>query len=144
MKRVDTIKWHLMLAIVFMASFLGSCKKKAPEPDARTLQMQKLSASWKVNSVENDDLDVTSQYSGFTLTVNDLKYTTTNGGNPWPSSGTYDFKDADLTILVRSDGTEIQIEELTSSTLVLSFNYNSLTGGRTNGVTGNFIFSLKK
>ena len=126
-----------------MLVFTFSCKKKAPEPDEKTIQQGKLSATWSVNEVENDGSDVTDQFTGFTLTINQLNYSTQNGGNPWPSSGTYDFKGTDLFTLLRSDGTEIKIEELTSTTLVLSFNYTSVNG-RTLGVTGDFTFSLTK
>ena len=138
---VKTVFYGLLILVITLGY---SCKKKDPQPDARTIQLSKISTTWNINKVVNDDLDVTDQYSGFTLTVNQLNYTTQNGGNPWPSSGTYDFKDGDLTTIIRNDGTEIKIEELTTSSLILSFNYASLSGGRTAGITGDFTFSLTK
>lgn len=136
---LKTIRTSLLFLVLVLAF---SCKKKT-ELDEKTIQLDKLSATWSVSQAENDGSDVTSQYSGFTLTVDQLNYTTQNGGNPWPSSGTYDFKQGDLFTLVRSDGTEIKIEELTSTSLILSFNYTAVNG-RTSGVTGDFTFSMTK
>ena len=144
MKEKLLFKSTYYMLIIAMVAFTFSCKKKTPEPDQKTIQLGKLSASWSLTQVMNDNLDVTDQYTGFTLTIDQLTYTTQQGGNPWPSSGTYDFKGDDLSVLVRNDGAELTIDELTSSTLILSFNYTSLSGGRTAGVTGDFTFSLTK
>ena len=136
----------LMLTVVFLLiafTWLSSCKKD-DDPDPRDLQIKQLTATWNVSHVENDDENVTAQFSGFTLAISGFNYQTTNGANPWPSGGTYSFKGNDLNTIIRSDGTEISIVELTANTLVLSFNYNSLSNGRTSGITGDFIFSLTK
>lgn len=122
--------------------FLASCKKDDPDPLAQ--RINELTAIWKLKSVENDNADVTDQYTGFTLTINGQNYTTTNGGNPWPDSGTYDITTEDLSTVRRSDGTNISIDKVTTDELILSFNYTSLSAGRTHGVTGNFTFSLIK
>lgn len=132
------------MAVLFgTMTYLSSCKKDdAPSPV--TVQLQKLSTTWKVSSVINDNQDVTSQYAGFLLIIDELNYTAQNGGNPWPASGTYTFQEGDLNTLQRSDGTEVTIDEITDKSLILSFNYNALSGGRLNGITGNFTFSFTK
>jgi hypothetical protein len=134
----------LYLIVLFSITTLLSSCKKGEDPDPRTLQLQKLASTWKIKTVVNDNVDVSNLYTGFRLIINQLNYTTQNGGNSWPASGTYDFKGTDLSTLVRSDNTEIHIDEITNTTLTLSFNFNTVTNGRTNGVTGNFTFSLIK
>ncbi|MCB0492083.1 MAG: hypothetical protein KDC93_06665 [Cyclobacteriaceae bacterium] len=144
MRKVEATSLFYWIAIFSIAALLSSCKKDKVEPDARTLQLEKLTTTWKVKTVVNDDEDVTDLYAGFRLIINQLNYTTENGGNAWPSSGAYDFKGTDLSTLIRSDNTEIHIDEVTASTLILSFNFNTLSSGRTKGVTGDFTFSLIK
>lgn len=139
MSRINTI---MLVASLSSFMFFSSCKKDDPDPLAQ--RINELTAIWKLKSVENDNVDVTDQYTGFTLTINGQNYTTTNGGNPWPDSGTYDIKVEDLSTVHRSDGTNITIDKVTPDELILSFNYTNLSAGRTHGVTGNFTFSLLK
>lgn len=144
MTRKNTLRKAFFGILFFALLFTNACKKKTVEPDARTVQLEKLTSTWKVKNVENDGTDVTSQYTGFTLIIDQLTYSTQQGGNPWPASGTYDFKGDDLTKLVRSDNVEVSIDEITDKTLVLTFNYSTVNGGRVNGITGDFTFSLTK
>lgn len=139
MSRINTIMLVVSLSIFMLFS---SCKKDDPDPLAQ--RINELTAIWKLKSVENDNVDVTDQYTGFTLTINGKNYTTTNGGNPWPDTGTYDISAEDLSTVRRSDGTNITIDKVAADELILSFNYTSLSAGRTHGVTGNFTFSLIK
>ncbi|MCB0488180.1 MAG: hypothetical protein R2820_14005 [Cyclobacteriaceae bacterium] len=132
----------LLILSLALPLLFASCKKDDPDPLEQ--RINELTASWKLGTVTNDSQDVTSQYSGFTLVVTGNNYTTTNGGNPWPVSGTYEVRADNLNTIIRSDGTTITIDEITSSTLVLSFNYAGLSSGRVKGVTGSFTFSLVK
>ncbi|MEQ8363404.1 MAG: hypothetical protein RIF39_09720 [Cyclobacteriaceae bacterium] len=136
-------KLTVYLIILFSFQlFLASCKKDDPDPvDQR---INELTATWKVNTVENDNVDVTQQYEGFTLTISGQNYTTTNGRNPWPDAGTYEINAEELSTLRRSDGINITVDKVTADELILSFNFSTLAGGRTKGVTGNFTFSLIK
>ena len=136
--------YKIVFPSIFLAllTFLSACKKDDPNPT--TLRIKELTSVWNVSSVINDDVDVTSQFSGFKLTINDRTYSTINGGNPWPASGTYEINSTDLNTILRSDGTAVTIDEITATTLILSFNFSSLVGGRLSGVTGNFTFSLNK
>ncbi|MCB0490931.1 MAG: hypothetical protein KDC93_00805 [Cyclobacteriaceae bacterium] len=131
-----------LLLLFSFQLFFTSCKKDDPDPvDQR---INELTATWKVNTVENDNVDVTQQYEGFTLTISGQNYTTTNGENPWPSAGTYEITAEDLSTIRRSDGTNITIDNITGDELILSFNFNTLASGRAKGVTGNFTFSLTR
>lgn len=133
--------WVLLILIVVG---LDSCKKKNTV-DPSDQRKKELVSVWSLGSVENDDADVTSQFTGFELTVDsDLNYTTVNGGNAWPGTGSFILNENDIDVLTRSDGVEVSIDEISSSALELSFQINSLPGGRANGITGNFTFSLQK
>ncbi len=139
-----SLKYSLMVLILLgMMACLSSCGKD-DGPNATTVQLNKLSATWNIGSVQNDGVNVTSQYTGFKLTIDEQNYTTQNGGNPWPSSGTYEFDGTDLMSLIRSDNAEISIDEITDNSLILSFNFNSVSEARVDGITGDFTFSLTK
>jgi hypothetical protein len=137
-------KTRLIACLLLLLSFqlFTSCKKDDPDPRAQ--RINDLTTTWKLKSVKNDNVDVTQQYTGFTLTINGQNYITTNGGNPWPDAGTYEIMLEDLSIIRRSDGTNITIDSITGDELILSFKFNTLAGGRTKGVTGNFTFSLTR
>ncbi len=128
-----------MLAVVISLSCGGD---DGPSPlDQR---LEELTATWSLNSVTNDNLDVTSQFTGFTLTVTgNQTYSTTNGGNAWPASGTFEVLQQNLDILRRDDNVEVNIVSITDTALVLSFNVNSVRGSA-HGITGSFVFNLNK
>lgn len=128
--------------ILLILLCLAGCKD---DPNPQEERVKAISATWNVQSVTNDGTDVTSQYSDFTLTLStDKTFRTTNGGNPWPSSGAFDFVDANTVDRVRrSDDVIITISEVTTTGLVLNFSMNNVRSG-IEGITGNFSFSLQK
>lgn len=123
---------------------LSGCKKDDPDPQEE--QIKALAGTWTLSGVTNDGTDVTVQYQQFTLTLTtDKTYSTTNGGNPWPARGTFDFPDDTITDRVnRDDNVVVTIAEVTASSLVLRFNINSVGAGTAAGITGSFTFSLTK
>ncbi len=124
-----------------LLNYLISCNDD-DGPSAEQIRLQEHSATWALGSVTNDGNDVTSQFTGFSLSIDQFSFTTENGGNAWPTSGTYSFIENDLDRLQRSDGVEITIDAINNDDLSLSFQVSTLPGGRTAGITGNFIFSL--
>jgi hypothetical protein len=132
------------LVVVFTTLSFSGCKK-SDDPDPAVEKFKQLSGVWRLGTITNDGLDVTTQFDGFTLTINtDRTFSTTGGNNPWPASGTLEFTNAGLDQWLRSDGVEIAIQNATESTLVLSMTQNSIANGRISGVTGQFVFSLIK
>jgi hypothetical protein len=129
-------------ACIIISLTLG-CKKDDPDPQEE--QVKALAGTWTVSSVSNDGADVTQQYQQFTLTLNlDRTYSTTNGGNPWPANGTFDFPDEIITDrVIRDDNVAVNINEVNATSLILSFNISSVGGGAA-GITGSFTFSLTK
>ena len=146
-------KYTIVLALSVLISCFSGCKSDDPdEPSPEQSQVTKLARQWKAADeqfAKLDNVDVSQFFQGFTLVFNTQKnYTSTNGNSPiWPESGTYDFAVANgatnLNQLVRTDGTEINIIELTENSLKLEFYYNGLpSGGRTMGISGNYLFEL--
>lgn len=135
--------WGFLPTLLLLVSMVCviSCKGDDTDPEAE--QIAKLSAAWRLGTVMNDNVDVTNQFTGFTLSVDGLTYRTQNGGSPWPASGTYEFLVDNLNVLRRDDNTLVTISELTEDTLVLAFNFSG-TGGIRAGINGSFIFSLTK
>jgi len=133
-----------LLLVVITALIFNGCKK-GDDPDPAVEKFKQLSGVWRLGTITNDGLDVTTQYIGFTLTINpDKTFVTTNGNNPWPDSGTLEFTGNDLDRWLRNDGIEINIQNATTSSLVLSMTQSSIANGRASGVTGQFVFSLIK
>jgi hypothetical protein len=134
----------ITLLLVVTTLIFNGCKK-GDDPDPAVEKFKQLSGVWRLGTITNDGLDVTTQYIDFTLTINpDKTFVTTNGNNPWPDSGTLEFTGNDLDRWLRNDGIEITIQNATTSSLVLSMTQSSIANGRESGVTGQFIFSLIK
>ncbi|GAB5526038.1 MAG: hypothetical protein Roseis2KO_39100 [Roseivirga sp.] len=133
-----------LCACITTGLLLSGCKKDDPDPQEE--QIKALAGTWNLSSVTNDGSDVTTQYQQFTLTLTTEKtYSTTNGGNPWPASGTFDFPDDIVTDRVtRDDNVVVTISEVSATLLVLSFNVNSVGSGTAAGITGSFTFTLTK
>ncbi|MEM9679026.1 MAG: hypothetical protein AAF901_01780 [Bacteroidota bacterium] len=111
------------------------------ETNPQEIRLQELSQTWVLGTVTNDGNDVTSQFTGFTLTIDQFSFTTQNGGNTWPDSGTYSFLENDLDLILRLDAVEINVVSLSAEALTITFQISQLNG-RKQGVTGNFEFQL--
>lgn len=140
-----TLRISVQLALIVALLFYSGCKNdddNITDPEAE--QLAKLSVTWVLGSVKNDNTDVTAQYAGFELSVNgDKTFSTKSGGNAWPKEGSFDFADESFKKLTRSDGIEVTILSLTDDQLSLSFNQPNVSG-RVSGITGQFTFMLKK
>ncbi len=143
------MKAYLAKTIFFISLLpiliLCGCKKDSPSPEQK--RINELTASWIVSSVENDGTDVTSEFAGFTLTVTGEKtYSTVNGGNPWPASGTFDFVEGNLDLIIRDDDVEVTIDAVSETTLSLSFRKTNIgnQAAGIQGVTGQFTFNLTR
>lgn len=143
------------IAVAFLLGLvlvIGCKSKKTPEPSEKEKQTTLLSQSWTAksaaNSVTLDGTDVTSDWTGFTLTISsDNTYSATSIASGreavWPTPGTWDFKsDTELSTLLRGDGVEMNVV-VDDTNLQLKFTYTT-PGGRTNGTDGAWIFNMEK
>lgn len=140
-------RFSLILALCACIStglLLSGCKKDDPDPQEE--QIKALAGTWNLSRVTNDGSDVTTQYQQFTLTLTtDKTYSTTNGGNPWPARGSFDFMNETLIDqVIRDDNVVVVINEVSTNTLILSFNISRVRAGTAAGITGSFTFTLTK
>lgn len=142
MKNCLTQKTRQLCFLIIVALAFSCGGDDGPTPLEERLRA--LTATWSVRSVSNDNTDVTQQYTGFSLTVSGNKtYTTVNGSNPWPATGTFDITSENLDLFRRDDNVEVRIVSITDTELVLSFNMSSVRG-TASGITGSFTFNLTK
>ena len=117
------------------------------EPTIQELAMPDLLAVWRIepkNGVSVDGQDVTAEYAGFTLTMDQTTYNTTNGANLFDAVGTWQWVASDTDLIMDfSDGKRINIQTLTSSQLVLNFQFAGAGGARA-GIAGSYVLNLSK
>ncbi|MBI1767753.1 MAG: hypothetical protein HYR67_05235 [Bacteroidetes bacterium] len=130
------------LAVICLVQFSG-CKPDSPSPQGPT---KALMGSWVLQSALVDNVDQTSTYQGLTLTFTATTYTSTNGKAVWPASGTWTFVSPNGKTIKRDDGLLIDIVEISSTKLKLSFIWANTTlgGGRESSVGGQNVFTLTK
>ena len=134
----------LLVGMIFLFVFLASCG--GDSASASEVNTKKLTAhAWKVSSVTVNSTDQTALYTGMTLSFTNTNYSTTNADPVW-TSGTWTFADSKATIIMRNDGLEASIVELTDATLKLSltWNKNTFEPGRVSSISGNHVFTLVK
>jgi hypothetical protein len=155
MKSFKLILLLLSVGVLFTLTNCGG-DSKPTEPIADQ-QLTKLSKTWKLTSVTlNNNAVTTPSYSAFQLVITGTKgatsfgYTTSGRPtlSPWKASGTWAFvKDQETTLITRDPDNASDKLDLTyvvsESALEISFNF---TGqgyqGRTNQVTGNWVFKF--
>ncbi len=141
----------LNFLVILLSGFFvfTACKKDDdnPDPTPEALQVQKLTGNWIVGtegSVTRDDFP-SDEWADFTLTMGNKTYSTTNTYPiVWPTQGTWGFIGNNLNQIEREDGVVIEIS-VTETTLTMRFTQAEINqGGRTKGVSGEYVFILKK
>ncbi|MEJ0055564.1 MAG: hypothetical protein WDN75_07855 [Bacteroidota bacterium] len=94
-----------------------------------------------MSAVSLDGVNQVASFARMTITFASGNFTVLNAVAPvWTPSGTYVTKGQEIT---RNDGTTMQVLELSSTRLVLQFQYNAKTsGGRVNQVSGVYKFEF--
>jgi hypothetical protein len=115
---------HSFVLACLCLSFLMGCKKyetvEAPTPP------QLMNKLWKLSLVTITENGVAStnvtRYNGFTMQFDGIKFFVSNGNEAFPKAeGTWGFDDNTYKTFTIDDGTQIQITELTASTLKFNF-----------------------
>ena len=147
----------LVSATIFYASCDGSGD---PETSQEETQLNKIKGTWNIQSLDNDGTDRTDEYPGMTVTFAGTyseggTYNYTSDADSWPSVSpwkaldTWKFKSGSVPSIVirQSDLTEIEYTLSNSDkTLTLEFSYTGpgFANGRTESVTGGWVFVLTK
>jgi hypothetical protein len=137
----------ILTLFVLSSLFIVSCSKHdktGAEQSTSTLTGASGSV-WTVSSVMVDNVDKTSMYQGMTLSFTATTYSTTNGKVVWPASGTWSFAASDGKVIVRDDGVNVTVSQISNTNLVLELDWAKTTfGGRVSSVTGHHIFSFTR
>lgn len=148
---MNTTKKILLAIMITSIAALSSCggdDSPVPVVDPTLEIIEGLSKTWSVTSVTLDNSDETTDWSGFTLNFDLSKGFTASDLSDesvlvWPTSGSYSFPNANnANIILRSDGVQITIEDLTETSARLVFNITGRSGGRINGLVGEWVFDL--
>lgn len=128
---------------------LATACSQDDDPAAQQLAFEKLSGSWDLSqggSVIIDGQDASLNFAGFTLSFTDGSYATTNGGDLFRATGTWQWADEEAQTLMIDDGKVITIVSLTETAFVFTFTSNG-SGGVANqgeGIAGNYTFTVNK
>lgn len=163
------MRWLIMVClsgvVVAFVLTLSSCggddgTDPTPEPTVGEQVLSNLVASqWKVKSVTVDGSDKSSSFPGLTITFTSSattngkpssfsgSFTASNGEPVWPLSGNWTIPDIAVgSKLQRSDGIEIQLIEVTETSLKMSLPWskNTLGPGRIESIKGQHVFTMGK
>ena len=150
---------YIAVLMIVAVSFIAGCNNDTVDPPtAEALKTALLagesSKTWGLASgsaVSLDGDDRSDDWASFELTFTTSKgYSTSNSfdDNVWPSVGTWDFQGttgSGLDVIIRSDGINVNIDNITESSATLSFDYilsKPLKNGRIESIEGNWIFQL--
>jgi hypothetical protein len=144
MKNITTTLF-VVISVSSLVLFSG-CKKDDPQPETDRVKGLLIANSWRIQTVSVDATDQTTLFTGLTLSFTNTNYNTTNGGVVWPASGTWSFSDNTGKKILRSDGQEITVTEVTATNLKLSLTRakGTLAPGRVSSVAGNHVFTFIK
>lgn len=142
MKNHKSIFYTVLLA----AALFAGCKGDDPQPETQRVQKLLSSGTWQTDQVWVDETDQTSFFTGLTLSFTKDTYSTTNGKAVWPASGTWEFADDSADKIIRDDGIEVTVLEVTKTSLKLSLtNPTTVIGSaKANGLAGAHEFHFVK
>ena len=151
------IKNIFLMIMLGIGVLFTTCKNGGGGGDDPELSIdEKLNGSWSLQSVTVDGVDVTSDFSSFGLTLNyngpntgTGHYTINNSNGLLFASGMYTLNGTTSVALSGDDGSTVSAAiSLSDGDKVLSFSFNNPTtlygGGRIEGISGDYIFILKK
>lgn len=145
-KYITTALSIIVLSAITIISGCSSDDGGDPSPlDMQLALLENESKSWVLagGSVVKDGFDVSDQFAGFKLTITGFNYTSENSlSGVWASSGTWIFKDDQITTLKRNDEVIVTINNISSTQIALSFRDPNGTGGRYSSIPGDYVFTL--
>src|SRR5688572_15060609 len=149
--------YNRMIVILGLTGiFLSGCGDDET-PSAKAKQLNTISGTWEIASVTIDNVDVTSEYSAFELTLSGsassevFAYGVVGrpGLSPWPAGGTWNFGSDLKSDLVRDPNTVDVLHmnyAVTKTQLTIEFMFTGLgyEASRVNSVEGNWVYMFTK
>ncbi len=140
--------YKYLIAILVLTVGLSCGGDDAP-PSVQEMAFERLAGAWDLTqggSIVVDGTDATLNFSGFTLSFTDGAFNTTNAGDLFDATGTWQWADTDAGTIQLGDGKLITIINLTENEFEFSFQFTG-TGGEANGVdgtAGNYVITVNK
>ena len=134
----------VLLGIFMLNGCSGDDEESIPATEATKKQLT--STVWKVSKVTIDGVTNTDEFAGLTLEFKENIFTTNNGNVVWPANDTWTFTDSTAKLFERGDGVVVTINSVSASNLTLSltWDHDTVGGGRTASVSGNYVFEFVK
>jgi hypothetical protein len=149
------MKKFLTIAVLGVLTTLSACKDK-DEPSKEVVQLGKLSDTWQLKSVTQDDVEVEG-YEDFSLTLSGstaaATFTYATSGrpalSPWPAGGSWTFGSSIASQLIRDAGTDDEVQiayTVTATSLTLEFEFigEGYENARVNSPEGQWVFTFDK
>ncbi len=147
-----------IIFLIIASTSIFSCSKDEGKEDNKSIIIDKLKGTYSPTYVSLDGDDITSDFAGFTLTIDESLNFTSNSvsldrqPNPWAGTGSFTIVEpvsgTTSATFTRNDGVGIFAEwDEASSTVDLSFVFNSSSvgsNGRISAVEGDWVFVFKK
>ena len=146
MKKITLKSTLILFASVLL--FASGCSKSDPTPAAETDAMKNTklltTGTWNVQTVQVDGMDKTIVYKDLKLTFTSTGFTSIGGGSVWPTTGTWKFTDDTGKVITRGDGLAINVNEISTTKLVVSLAWSKTTlgGGRIESIAGSHVFTF--
>ena len=144
--KMNNRKIYTFVLMAALALFSLSCDPDDPmEPSLQELAFEKLSGQWTLGqfgSIKVDGSNVSANYPGFALSFANGTYTTTNAGDLFKASGTWEWAGESAEVVNLDDGKVVNINSLTTSKFVFSFTKSD--GPVRAGLAGNYVVTVEK
>lgn len=137
------------LIAIFVLIIGLSCGGDDAPPSLQEQAFERLAGAWDLTqggSIVVDGVDASLNFPGFTLSFTDGGFNTTNAGDLFNATGTWEWADTDAQRLRLDDGKLITIVNLTETEFEFSFQFSG-TGGVANGAegtAGNYVIKVNK
>jgi hypothetical protein len=144
-KKGFNTKMNFRILALFLPLLLVQCKP-SPELSANERTQRLLvNKDWDMTIVTVDGI-ARSIYPGLSLNFQQSVYTSVNGLDVFPASGTWRFSGSDGKLIIRDDGLEITIESIDDGQLILSFYWadSNFVGGRKSELAGSHRLTFRK
>jgi hypothetical protein len=137
-----------IMVLCVCAWFLIQCKPDQPvsEKELHQALISSGNGQWFLENLTVDGMDETGMFAGLVITFTETNFTAVNGLPIWPESGSWLFTDESGKTILRDDQVSITVVEISESRLRLELQWDKKTysGGRTNSLKGDHLFTFKR
>ena len=136
----------LAFGLVQLSSCKSSGSDPAPPTVEETVKTSLTSGQWKIQSTSADGVDQSALFKNMTMSFDASgNLTTVNGGALWQASDQWTLTNG-ATGFTRKDGIVVQLQEVTTTSLKMSFAWSKSTlgPGRIGSIKGQQLFVMTK